>query len=313
MINRLHYLRISLLNSCNLNCFYCRPPQEEIGKQDTANFDNFKSSIKLLHSLGVGKIRFTGGEPTLYNKLPDLIRFVKKYDTSIYTGITTNAVLMNQKAQSLAEAGLDSVNLSIDTLHKDKFCRITGRDRWQDVMDGINKSVQYIPKVKLNTVIIRNINDSEVTNLIKFANELKIDIRFIEFMPTKHNSQISDEYISGDEIMSSLPYSFTPTDSDQSSAARYFSSPELDIKVGFINPVSHSFCNMCNRIRLTSDGRLFGCLFSGASFNLFDALQNGQDNASSQIQELVRNKTYAGCSIDNNKNTHLPSFINMGG
>ncbi len=313
MINRLHYLRISLLNSCNLNCFYCRPPQEENEHSHSANFDYFTSSIKLLHSLGVEKIRFTGGEPTLYKKLPDLIRFVKELDSTIYTGITTNAILMNQKVELLAKAGLDSVNLSIDTLQKEKFCRVTGRDRWQDVIDGIKKSIQYIPKVKLNTVIIRNVNDTEVNTLIEFANNLKIDIRFIEFMPTKHKSQNSDEYISGDEIMSRLPYSFTPVKSDESAAARNYTSPDLQINVGFINPVSHSFCSMCNRIRLTSDGHLFGCLFSGTSFNLFEALQNGYENTSSHIRELIRNKTYSGCSINSNSNAHLPSFINIGG
>jgi len=313
VINRLKYLRVSLLNSCNLNCFYCRPPQEYNEQHHSTNYDKFTSSFKLLHSLGVGKIRFTGGEPTLYKKLPDLIRFVKKLDSSIFTGITTNGVLMRQKARMLADAGLDSVNLSVDTLQKDKFYKITGRNRWQDVYEGILESIKYIPKVKINTVMIRNVNDNEAENLILFANKLKIDIRFIEYMPTKHNSKNSDEYISGDEIMNRLPYTFMRLKSDKSDASRYYAAPDLDIKVGFINPVSHSFCSNCNRIRLTSDGQLFGCLFSGTSFNLFNSLQDGYDETSVKVHELIQSKTYSGCSLLDNNMSHLPSFINIGG
>lgn len=313
MINRLKYLRVSLLNSCNLNCFYCRPPQEENEQKHSTNFNKFTSSFKLLHSLGIGKIRFTGGEPTLYKKLPDLIHFVKNLDPSIYTGITTNGVLMRQKAKTLADAGLDSVNLSIDTLKKDKFFKMTSRGRWLDVYQGIIESIKYIPKVKLNTVMIRNINDNEAEDLILFANELKIHIRFIEYMPTKHNSKNSDEYISGDDIINRLPYSLTRLRSEKSDASRYYTSPDLDIKIGFINPVSHPFCSGCNRVRLTSDGQLFGCLFSSKSFNLFDALNEGHEEASAKVHGLIKNKIYSGCSLNNNDLSQLPSFINIGG
>ena len=313
MINRIKYLRISLLNSCNLNCFYCRPPQQENDTFVTKNFKNYQNSIKLLHSLGVEKIRFTGGEPTLYKQLPELIKFVKKTDSDIHTAMTSNAILLRKKAKVLADAGLDSVNISIDTLDENRFCSVTGRNKYNDMLDGIIEATKHIPKVKLNTVLIRGTNDDETDNLIQFANKLKIDIRFIEFMPTKLKSENSDQYISGDEIKKSLPYQFTPITNDPSTAARYVTSPDLDIKVGFINPVSHSFCAMCNRIRLTSDGRLYGCLFSGASFNLFDSLQQGYDYASKEVHQLVANKTYTGCSRKTGDSAFFPSFINMGG
>ena len=313
MINRIKYLRISLLNSCNLNCFYCRPPQQENDTFVSKNFDNYQNSIKLLHSLGVEKIRFTGGEPTLYKQLPELIQFVKETDLNIHTAMTSNAILLKKKAKTFAHSGLDSVNISIDTLDENRFCSVTGRNKYKDMIDGIEQAVKHIPKVKLNTVLIRGTNDDEANNLIQFANNLKIDIRFIEFMPTKLNSQNSDQYISGDEIKQSLPYTFTPIENDPSTAARYESSPQLDIKVGFINPVSHSFCAMCNRIRLTSDGRLYGCLFSGASFNLFDALQHGYDHASQEVDQLVAGKQYKGCSRKTGDSAFFPSFVNMGG
>ncbi len=313
MINRIKYLRISLLNSCNLNCFYCRPPQQENDTYVSKNYTNYQNSIKLLHTLGVEKIRFTGGEPTLYKQLPELMQFVKKTDPNIHTAMTSNAILLKKKAEQFADAGLDSVNISIDTLKAKKFCSVTGRDKWQDMIDGIEESIKYIPKVKLNTVLIRGTNDDEANDLIQFANRLKIDIRFIEFMPTKLNSENSEQYISGDEIKKRLPYNFVSTKNDPSTAARYLSSPDLDIKVGFINPVSHSFCAMCNRIRLTSDGRLYGCLFSGASFNLFDSLEQGYETASKEVHRLIAEKTYKGCSRKTGDSAFFPSFVNMGG
>ncbi len=313
MINRIKYLRISLLNSCNLNCFYCRPPQQENDTYVTKNYDNFQNSIKLLHTLGVEKIRFTGGEPTLYKQLPELIQFVKKTNPDIHTAMTSNAILLKKKAKTFADAGLDSVNISIDTLDENRFCSVTGRNKYKDMIDGIKESIKYIPKVKLNTVLIRGTNDDEAHDLIQFANKLKVDIRFIEFMPTKLNSENSDQYISGDEIKASLPYDFKPIKNDPSTAARYETSSDLDINVGFINPVSHSFCAMCNRIRLTSDGRLYGCLFSGESFNLFDALAKGYDVATNEVHQLVANKQYKGCSRKTGDSAFFPSFVNMGG
>jgi cyclic pyranopterin phosphate synthase len=311
--NRIQYLRISLLNSCNLNCNYCHPQQAKSKSLISANYEKYYESIKLMHTLGVQKIRFTGGEPTLYKRLSELIQSVKGLDNSILTAITSNGVLLKRKAKVLAGAGLDSVNISIDTLSVRKFQSLTGKNLLPDVIDGIIESIRYIPKVKLNTVMIRNINAAEIDNLIKFSNDLKIDIRFIEYMPTKYNSQNSDAYISGDEIMDRLPYSFTPVKSDKTSAAKYYTSPDLDIKVGFIMPVSHPFCDKCNRIRLTSDGRLFGCLFSGESFNLFEALQNGHENASSKLKELIRNKAFHGCFFNRDNNDRTTSFINIGG
>jgi cyclic pyranopterin phosphate synthase len=213
----------------------------------------------------------------------------------------------------LAEAGLDSVNISIDTLDPKKFHELTGSDSFNKVIEGIKRATELFPTVKLNTVVIRDVNDTEVHQLIQFANDLKIDIRFIEYMPTSNNKQKRSEYISGDEIKKLLPYDFIASQIDRHAAARYYSAPELSIKVGFINPVSHSFCALCNRIRLTSDGRLYGCLFSNSSFNLFDALKKGYGSAADKIKLLIDNKKYSGCSNDNSQNSHSPSFLNMGG
>jgi GTP 3',8-cyclase len=313
VINRIQYLRISLLNSCNLNCTYCRPAQVENDKLISGNFINYKNSIKFMLKLGVKKIRFTGGEPTLYKKLPELIQFVKELNPSIYTAITTNGILMKQRAKILADAGLDSVNISIDTLQKRKFQSITCKDKFEDVIDGIKYSIKELPKVKLNIVTIRNFNHQEVHQLIQFANSLNVDIRFIEYMPTRYNSHNNDEYMSGNNLMKLLPYNFKHVQSDKSSAAKYYTSDDLSINVGFINPVSHSFCENCNRIRLTSDGRLFGCLFSGASFNLFDTLKKGYNHTKSETETLIRNKKYSGCSLTTNNQSKFPSFVNMGG
>ncbi|MFQ5453496.1 MAG: GTP 3',8-cyclase MoaA [Candidatus Zixiibacteriota bacterium] len=313
MVNRLGYLRVSLLNSCNLNCFYCRPLTNIEEKKYLTQINKFASSIKLLYSTGVRKVRFTGGEPTLYKNLPELISYTKKLDNSIHTSLTSNAVLLQKKARILAESGLDSINISVDTLDRKKFYHLTGENKLTDVLKGIIACLKFIPKVKLNTVMIKGFNDNEVNRLIKFADNLKVDIRFIEYMPTKYTASEYKEFIAGDDIKNNLPFALEPAKSDPSTAARYYRSPDLNIKVGFINPVSHSFCSQCNRIRLTSDGQLYSCLFSTDSFNLFDALKYGYDNASQLIHKLIHEKSFSGCSPFQSSLNNLPSFVNMGG
>lgn len=310
---RIGYLHVSLLSACNLNCFYCRPPQALAPSIDSpGKLDQFQSAIEILYGMGVRKVRFTGGEPTLYKHLAKIIRFTRDLDSEMKIAITTNGMLLPKLAPLLADAGLDSANISLDTINNEKFSEITRRDRFDQVMSGIESAVAHIPEVKLNCVLIRGVNDSEVADLIRFADRLAIDIRFIEFMPTKTGSSSKERFISGDEIRSRLPFTLTKLDSDPSAAARYYGSPELGIRVGFINPVSHSFCADCNRLRLVSDGTLYGCLFSRDAINLF-SLVSRTGSAEEAIRELVDNKQYIGCPSSVGDTDNLPSFVAMGG
>lgn len=308
--NKLRYLRVSLLTGCNLNCFYCRP-DDQPEKEEVARrpLEMFEKAIGLLHKLGVEKVRFTGGEPTLYKQLRELIAFTRNLDDSTHIGLTSNGLLLGKLARELAAAGLNSVNISLDTSDATRFKRITGKDAFGKVVAGIDAALEHIETVKLNCVLMRGVNDCDTEALVRFADQRGVDIRFIEFMPSRSAPNRDQRYISGDEIRSRLPFDLTPVDSDPAAAARYYESSQLGIRVGFINPVSHPFCADCDRLRLASDGNLYGCLFSGRAVNLFDLQAMDPDAAAEAVAELVRSKEYLGCAGAE----RLPSFIRIGG
>jgi len=311
---RLQYLRVSLLSACNLNCFYCRPSDDrETRIALRRDPELFKGAIGLLYRLGVGKIRFTGGEPTLYRPLPELVSFARGLDPSMHLAMTSNGLLLDKLAGRLAEAGLDSVNISLDTQDQRRFKSITGADVLERVVAGIHAAVAEIKAVKLNCVLINGVNDHEAEALVRFADSLGIDIRFIEFMPTRSSPQSDHRFISGDVIRDRLPFDLTPASSDKAAAARYYRAPELKIRVGFINPVSHPFCTECDRLRLASDGQLYGCLFSSNTVNLFELLEKGDDAATEAVDWLLNSKQYLGCTGAVRSDDDLPSFISMGG
>lgn len=314
MRNLARYLRVSLVNQCNLACSYCKPGgvQNPLVKKTAPG--KFSQAIDLLHKIGIRKVRFTGGEPTLYKELPELVSFTKELSEDMLVAMTSNGLLLDQLAQPLADAGMDSINISLDTTDRDKFTCITGSDLFHKVMAGIEAAVKHIPLVKLNCVVMAGVNDDETERMIRLADSLGLDIRFIEFMPTKHDNDHHRLFVSGESLRASLPFELTEIAGKSSTAARYYKSDQLGIKVGFIDPVSHSFCALCDRIRLASDGRLYGCLFSGNNFNLLDALDEGPEAAMNQVEQLVASKEFLGCAAAvDQKLDDLPSFINIGG
>lgn len=313
MPNLARYLRVSLVNRCNLACSYCQPNGSESPSIKRTDPAIFMQAIGLLCKTGIRKVRFTGGEPTLYKDLPELVSFTKSLADNMQVAVTSNGLLLDRLAEPLAEAGLDSVNISLDTTDPEKFTRITGSDLLTKVIGGIEAAIRYIPQVKMNCVVMAGVNDDEVESMIRLADSLGVDIRFIEFMPAKNPNGHHNLFVSGASIRASLPFKLTRIDAPASAAARYYQSDQLGIRVGFIDPVSHSFCAQCDRIRLASDGRLYGCLFSGNNFNLLNALAKGEAAALQQVQQLVAAKQYLGCSAVNQRPDDLPSFVNIGG
>ncbi len=314
MNNKMYYLRISLLKACNFNCFYCRPPSiKDYDQRDFTSPGTFKSAIRLLFRMGIGKVRFTGGEPTLYKSLPELISFTKSLSGNIKTAITTNGRLLERLAPSLADAGLDSVNVSLDTVNPRKFKSITSVDCFDKVVAGINAAIKYIPDVKLNCVVIKDVNDKESKAMVDFANNLGIDIRFIEYMPTKYNASVNRGFVSGAVTRKRIEHKLYSVATEKSSPARYFSSDSLGNRVGLINSVSQPFCTHCNRIRLAADGNLYTCLFSARAINLFDLLDESYETAAKVIDKFVAGKVYVGCSTAPAKREFLPSFSEIGG
>jgi cyclic pyranopterin phosphate synthase len=260
--------------------------------------------------MGINKARFTGGEPTLYHRLPELIRHVKRNCPGIKLVLTSNGLRLKTLAPRLAEAGLDGVNISLDTLQRDKFKTITSRDTFKKVIAGIEASVNNFKTVKLNCVLIRGVNDQEVIDIIRFADRHGIVARFIEYMPSSFSASTSGKYISSDDIMNNLPFYLTPIETENSSAARYYSAPKLSVPIGFISPVSKPFCQGCNRLRLGSNGRLYSCLFSDQSIDLFGLLDKGNRQINKEIKALVESKLRVG---PNCNSRHLPYFAGIGG
>lgn len=314
MINRMRYLRVSLLKACNFNCFYCRPPSiDDYTAKDFTDPDKFKHSIRLLLQMGVGKVRFTGGEPTLYRPLPELISYTKSLDHEIKVAITTNGRTLKTQAKVLAEAGLDSVNISLDTLQADKFKQITGVGCFDRVIEGIEAACENFSDVKINVVVINGVNDHEINDLVTFANSLGVDIRFIEYMQTKYSADRDRGYLSAAESIKRVEHELYSVTDDISSPARYYTADDLAIRVGFINSVSQPFCSHCNRIRLTSDGNLYTCLFSSRAINLFDLLDNGYAEASRAINKFVAGKVFVGSETAARAKAYLPAFSEIGG
>ena len=308
----LRYLRVSLLSACNLNCSYCRP-EGEAGPVLVAPADRTCSVIDFLIQAGIRKVRFTGGEPTLHKDLAAVVARVKALDNSVHTAITTNGVLLETLAPALASAGLDSANISLDTLDPAKFHSITRRDQLDRVITGIETTAQHIKRVKLNCVLVRGTNDEEVPDLIRFADARGLDIRFIEYMPNRFSAPGDTRFISGDEVRRRLPWDLRPLPVKPASAARYYAAPELSIRVGFISPVSHPFCSGCDRLRLAADGMLYACLFDSSAVNLFEVMAAGSRAVEAELAKLINLKRFGGCRGAVDRPDDLPSFSTLGG
>ena len=275
--------------------------------------DKVRSAIRFLHHCGIRKIRFTGGEPTLFKGLCGLVSFVKEMDGNVHAAITSNGVLLKSQAKDLSTAGLDSANVSLDTLDPAKFRALTSRDHLGHVTSGIDAAAEHIGHVKLNCVLIRGVNDDEVDRLISFADRRGLDIRFIEFMPNRYSGPGDPRFISSEDIRNRLPWSFRLLPSKPNSAARYYTASPLRIRVGFISSVSHPFCGGCDRIRLTADGFLYNCLYDPDGINLFDLLVADPRQARAEFERLVESKQFRGYHGAANSTTTLPLFSTIGG
>lgn len=306
------YLRVSLLSACNLQCSYCMPEGEHRPTVSAPN-DMVRSAIRFLHSFGIKKVRFTGGEPTLSKDLCELVSFVKEMDGDVHTAITSNGVLLESKAKELSTAGLDSANISLDSLDPAKFHALTGSDVLDRVISGIHAAAEHIGDIKLNCVLVRGVNDHEADQLISFADNLGLDIRFIEFMPNRYGASGDSRFVSSDDIRIRLPWDLRAVTTSETSAARYFTDSSLKIRVGFISSVSNPFCAGCDRIRLTADGLLYPCLYDSHNINLFSLLAADSSQAQSKFMEFVRLKQFRGCHNAAKPTTSLPSFSAIGG
>ena len=281
----MNYLRISLTDRCNFRCVYCMPaigmkfqPREEM-----LTDEELIRLVGLFAQLGFTKLRLTGGEPTVRPHLVDLIREMKAFDGIKEISMTTNALLLGRIAGDLKEAGLDRVNISIDTLDPVKFKTMTRGGRFDLVWQGIEAADAVgMRPIKLNTVVLKDQNEFQVGEMAKLTLEKDWQVRFLEIMPMEGVGVVYDEsLVTSDQTQARLEAEFGPLEpvsADPSDPARVWRIPGAKGTIGFISPISQPFCETCNRVRLTSDGNLRLCLLRPDEVSLRDRMRMGQSD-----------------------------------
>lgn len=298
------YLRLSLTDRCNLKCLYCVPKEDRsesslrLDHDDLLSYEELLRVVQVAVSLGISKLRLTGGEPLVRRDLMHFIEQLVKIDKLNDIRITTNGVLLEKFARPLAAAGIRKINISLDTLKPERFARITGVDCFTQVWRGIKEAqaVGFAP-IKLNTVLMRGMNDDELEDFVRMSRETALQIRFIEFMPIGTSSSWNQNtYISSDEIMERIgkmgeliPVSRGKADGP---ATMFRAGRAAKGRIGFISPISHRFCDRCNRLRLTSEGKLRSCLLDDRETDLRSVLRHGGSDQDIQqaLLAAVRNK-----------------------
>ena len=276
-------LRVSLTDRCNLRCSYCMPAEglDWLPQEETLTDDELVRLIRIgVERLGIQEIRFTGGEPLVRRGLPDIVRRVREIDADIDMSMTTNALGLARTAQALADAGLNRVNVSLDTVRADTFHTITRRDRLDDVIAGLAAAeAAGLGPVKVNAVLMRGLNDDQAPELLRWCLDRGYELRFIEQMPldAQHGWQ-RDGMVTADEIFAHLETAFTLTPATEprgSAPAELFLVDGGPATVGVIASVTRPFCGDCDRVRLTADGQIRNCLFARHESDLRAALRDG--------------------------------------
>ena len=276
-------LRVSLTDRCNLRCSYCMPEEglDWLEKESLLTDDEVVRLVRVgVELLGITEVRFTGGEPLLRRGLPDIIRRTTALSPRPEVSLTTNALGLTRTAETLAEAGLDRVNVSLDTVRPDTFREITRRDRLDDVVEGLAAAkAAGLGPVKVNAVLLRDVNDDQAPELLAWCLERGYDLRFIEQMPLDaQHGWDRDAMITADEILATLETRFvlTPAEEPRGSApAELWAVDGGPATVGVIASVTRPFCGDCDRVRLTADGQVRNCLFARDESDLRLAMRSG--------------------------------------
>ncbi len=280
------YLRISVTDRCNLRCTYCMPEAglPWIPKGDILGYEEIEAIVQAAASIGVRSIRLTGGEPLVRRDLPELVRRLAAIPGIDDIALSTNGLLLADAAHALADAGLRRVNVSLDTLRSERFKAIARRPGLERVLAGIDAALTAgLGPIKLNCVLMRGQNDDELADFAALAYDRPLYVRFIEVMPVHENLALqSGAYVSSDEILARLGAvaELKPVSGPGGNGpARYFAAPGARGAVGVISPLSHDYCDRCNRVRLSADGRLRLCLFGDFEIDLREPLRAGASQA----------------------------------
>jgi len=273
----IRYLRVSVTDRCNLRCMYCMPEEGVCKKEhlDMLSLEEIYQIIEASEDLGFDKVRITGGEPLVRKNIEWLIKKTEALEGIKDIAMTTNGILLAQNAEKLKNAGLNRVNISLDTLKPDKFKEITRGGNLSDVLEGIKAAIHYgLTPIKINTVLIGGFNDDEIEELAEYTLNHDIHVRFIELMPIGLSAGWSKEkFISNDVVLEKLK-DLIPLKTEDGSPAKTYKIPGAKGTIGLINPISQHFCSTCNRLRLTADGKLKPCLHSNLEIDVKPALGN---------------------------------------
>ena len=291
---RIESVRVSVTDKCNFRCTYCMPAEglEWLGRKEILSFEEITRLVGVLARLGVDEVRLTGGEPLVRKDLPVLVGMLAHTDGVRDLSLTTNGVLLDRLAGPLVEAGLQRLNVSLDSLNHVRFAEITRRDALDAVLRGLEEAERYpeLRPIKVNCVAVKGFTETEVPALAELARRKPYVVRFIEFMPLDADEAWrEDDVLTGAEIRAIVEAEHGPlvaVPAKASSTARRFRFADGIGELGFVNPVSEPFCSNCDRIRVTADGQLRTCLFSRREWDMKTPLREGASDK--ELVELLR-------------------------
>jgi cyclic pyranopterin phosphate synthase len=298
---RIKSMRISITDKCNFRCTYCMPAEglPWLKKAEILSYEEIERLTRIAVNIGIEQVRLTGGEPLVRRDVPDLIRQLRKIEGLRSLSLTTNGILLKQQAAALAAAGLNRINVSLDSLMREKFAQLTRRDQLDRVLEGLEELEKYpsIHPIKVNAVAIRDYSEEEVLDFVLLARRKAYVMRWIEFMPLDAD-QIwrKEDILTGAELKAIIENEYGPlvpiTTGDPAETARRYTFSDGIGEVGFINPVSEPFCASCDRIRMTADGQLRTCLFATVETDLRAVLRSGapDEEIATTIRRAVWNK-----------------------
>ncbi len=287
-----NYLRISLSEKCNLRCNYCMPENGVplTPRSELMTAEEIYQIAKVFVNNGVDKIRLTGGEPLVRKDFTEILEKLSTLDVEL--GITTNAILADRFINDFKKYGLKKINLSLDTLDEGKFKIITRRDQFKKAWDNMHLLIDEGFNVKINAVLMKYFNENEINDFVLFTRNLPISVRFIEFMPFDGNKWSRDKLVSQEEIMAKIISFFegenvVDLDNEPNFTSRDFKIKGFQGNFGIISSVTNPFCDGCNRIRLTANGKIKNCLFSNNETDLLGAFRDGEN-----IEPLIENRMF---------------------
>ena len=311
-------LRISVTDRCNMRCVYCMPDNNTqwLSQTNLLSYEQIIQIVKVFTLFGIENLKITGGEPLIRSDIERLVKNLSSIEHIRSLSMTTNGLLLKNKIKSLKNAGLDSVYISLDTFDRFRFKEISGVDGLLTVREAINEAINEELTVKLNTVIMRGWNDDEISNFVKFSRDTGCPVKFIEFMPLDGTGIWSkDLVVSKKEMIDKISEEFGKLlylNNDATDPARLYTFKDSKGVIGFIPSITEPFCQSCDRIRLTADGKLYGCLFDNKNHDLRCLLDNSKSDEEvyEYIQKCIREKPEGIVKIIRNQSL-VPNMNNM--